>query len=55
MAAVYGLPELRPTTVMKGGSKVLSNDAEMSKAVQPVLRSLLGEKAVITEALKLMG
>ena len=34
---------------MKGGSKVLSNDTEMAKAVQPVLRSLLGEQAGIAE------
>jgi amidohydrolase len=56
IASAYGLPaDLKPTTVMKGGAKVLSNDAEMAKTVQPVLRSLLGEKAVIVEAPKLMG
>lgn len=56
ISSAYGLPaNLKPTTVMKGGSKVLSNDAEMAKAAQPVLRSLLGEKAVIADGPKLMG
>lgn len=56
IASAYGLPvDLKPTTVIKGRSKVLSNDAEMAKTVQPVLQWLLGEKAVIVEAPKLMG
>ena len=56
IASAYGLPEtLKPTSVIKGGAKVLSNDAEMAKTVQPVLRSLLGEKGVMNEAPKLMG
>lgn len=56
IASAYGLPDdLRPTTVMKGGSKVLSNDAEMVAAAQPALTSLLGAKAVIVEAPRLMG
>lgn len=56
IASAYGLPpELKPTTVMKGGAVVLSNDAEMATMVQPALRSLLGEKAVIVQAPKLMG
>jgi metal-dependent amidase/aminoacylase/carboxypeptidase family protein len=41
--------------VIKGGSKVLSNDAQMTKTVQPVLPSLLGDKSVIVEAPQLMG
>ena len=56
IASAYGLPaDLRPTTVMKGGSKVLSNDAKMAETVQPVLQSLLGKQAVIVGAPKLMG
>ncbi|MDI1247088.1 MAG: amidohydrolase [Rhodoferax sp.] len=56
IAYAYGLPEnLKPTTVLKGGSKVLSNDPQMAKDVQPVLRSLLGEQAVIPELPKVMG
>ena len=45
IATAYGLPpELKPTTVMKGGAVVLSNDADMATMVQPAPRSLLGEK-----------
>lgn len=57
IAAAYGLPEaLAPTTVMKGGAKVLSNDAGMAAAVQPALRELLGDTAVLTDpSLKVMG
>jgi hippurate hydrolase len=56
IAAAYNLPaELRPTTVMKGGAKVLSNDAEMAATLTPPLQSFLGEKAVITNAPKVMG
>ncbi len=56
IAYAYGLPDnLKPTTVLKGGSKVLSNDPQMANAVQPVLRSLLGEQAVIAELPKVMG
>lgn len=56
IAYAYGLPDaLKPTTVLKGGSKVLSNDPQMAGAVQPVLRTLLGEQAVIAELPKVMG
>jgi len=56
LASAYNLPaDLKPTTVMKGGAKVLSNDADMAKTVQPGLRSLLGNKNVIIEAPPLMG
>jgi len=56
IASAYGLPaELKPTTVMKGGSKVLSNDPGMAKTVMPALQSLLGEKAVIVDVPKVMG
>lgn len=56
VASANGLPDdLRPTTVMKGGSKVLSNDAEMAQAIQPPLRTLLGDKAVIATAPRIMG
>jgi amidohydrolase len=56
IATAYNLPaDKMPTTVMKGGAKVLSNDAGMAKAIQPLLKSFLGEKAVITGAPKLMG
>jgi hippurate hydrolase len=56
IAAAYNLPEsLRPTTVMKGGTKVLANDAEMVAAVNPVLQSLLGERGVLTDMPKVMG
>lgn len=56
IAAAYNLPsDMYPTTVMKGGSKVVSNDAEMAETLQPVLRSLLSEKAVITDFPKVMG
>jgi metal-dependent amidase/aminoacylase/carboxypeptidase family protein len=40
---------------MKGGAKVLTNDADMTRRVQSPLRALLGDKAVVTEAPKLMG
>jgi metal-dependent amidase/aminoacylase/carboxypeptidase family protein len=39
---------------MKGGSAVLSNDAAMATAAAPVLRRLLGEKAVVDDAPRLM-
>lgn len=56
IAFAYGLPEnLKPTMVLKGGSKVLSNDPQMAKDVQPVLRLLLGDQAVISELPKVMG
>lgn len=56
IAAAYNLPEkLRPTTVMKGGSVVLANDAEMVKTVTPVLQSFLGDKAVLGNMPKVMG
>lgn len=56
IAYAYGLPDkLKPTTVLKGGSKVLSNDPQMAKDIQLVLRSLLGEQAVIPELPKVMG
>jgi len=56
IASAYGLPAaLKPITVMKGGSKVLSNDAEMANTVLPVLQSLLGKKAVIVDVPKVMG
>lgn len=56
IASAYNLPpELKPTTVMKGGSKVLSNDAGMAKTLTPVLQSFLGEKAVLSNAPKVMG
>jgi hypothetical protein len=40
---------------MKGGSKVLANDAEMAKTMTPVLQKLLGDKGVMTEMPMLMG
>lgn len=56
IASAYALPDsLFPTTTMKGGSVVLSNDAGMATAVQPALRSLLGAQAVLTDFPKLMG
>jgi amidohydrolase len=56
IATAYNLPaSLKPTTVMKGGSKVLSNDAEMARIIKPTLQSLLGDKSVLVEAPKLMG
>jgi len=56
IADSYNLPkELRPTTVMKGNSTVLINDAESLEIVTPVLQSLLGEKNVIVDAPKRMG
>ncbi len=56
IASAYNLPDhLRPTTVMKGGVKVLANDAEMARAVEPVLQSLLGTRAVLTDMPKVMG
>ena len=56
IAAANDLPEaLMPTTVMKGSASVLSNDESMAAAVQPALKALLGEKAVIVRAPKLMG
>jgi hippurate hydrolase len=56
IASAYNLPEeLYPTTVMKGSAKVLANDAEMAATVRPALQALLGERAVLTEAPKVMG
>lgn len=56
IAAAYAMSEDKyPTTVMKGGSVVLANDAELAKTVAPVLRELLGEQAVLTQVPKLMG
>jgi metal-dependent amidase/aminoacylase/carboxypeptidase family protein len=56
IAAAYGLPaSLKPTTVMKGGAKVLSNDAEMTASIQPTLRALLGDKGVWAIPPKLSG
>ena len=56
IAAANDLPEtLMPTTVMKGSASVLSNDESMAAAVQPALKALLGEKAVIVQAPKVMG
>lgn len=56
IAAAYNMPEsMYPTTVMKGGSVVLSNDSEMAKIVAPVLQELLGKQAVLTDMPKLMG
>ncbi|HRD88203.1 MAG TPA: hypothetical protein PK752_08060 [Accumulibacter sp.] len=56
IAAAYNLPaNLKPTTVMKRGSVVLSSDARMAKTIRPALNSLLGEKSVISEAPQLMG
>lgn len=56
IAAAYGLPESAyPTTAMKGGSVVLSNDAELAESIAPALRELLGERAVLAEIPKLMG
>jgi hippurate hydrolase len=56
IGSAYGLPEaLMPTTVLKGGSVVLSNDSQMAIEVQPVLRTLLGPQAVIPELPKVMG
>jgi hippurate hydrolase len=40
---------------MKGGAKVLANDAAMAKAIEAPLKSLLGEKAVVKDAPRLMG
>jgi hippurate hydrolase len=48
-------PELRPTTTMKGGAKVLSNDTGMVHTVTPALQSLLGERAVLGNTAKIMG
>lgn len=56
IAAAYNLPEqLYPTTVMKGSSKVLSNDAAMATAAKRALQALLGEQAVLTAVPPLMG
>jgi hippurate hydrolase len=56
IAAAYGVPESRyPTTVMKGGSVVLSNDAGLAESIAPALQELLGERAVLNEIPKLMG
>ena len=56
IASAYNLPsDLYPTTVMKGGAKVLANDTEMAATVRPALQALLGEKAVLTEVPKVMG
>jgi hippurate hydrolase len=56
IAAAYNLPaELRPTTVMKGGSVVLDNDAEMAATLTPPLQAFLGEQAVLTNVPKVMG
>ena len=55
LALANGLPaDLEPTTLMKGGSVVLSNDEGMARAAAPALRSLLGEKAVVTDLPRLM-
>ncbi len=54
--SAYNLPaSLKPITVMKGSSTVLSNDAEMANTIQPTLRSLLGDESVIIDAPQLMG
>lgn len=56
IAAAYAMSEDKyPTTVMKGGSVVLANDAELAKTMAPVLQELLGEQAVLTHIPKLMG
>lgn len=56
IVSAYNLPaSLNPTTVMKGSSTVLSNDAEMANTIQPTLRSLLGDESVIIDAPQLMG
>ena len=56
IADQWNLPkELRPTTVMKGNSTVLSNDGELITMVTPTLDSLLGEKNVFGEEPKVMG
>jgi hippurate hydrolase len=56
IASSWNLPEnLRPTTIMKGRSTVLSNDAELVKEVTPVLQALLGEKGVILDSPRMMG
>lgn len=56
IAAAYGLPESKyPTTAMKGGSVVLSNDGELAESIAPALRELLGDDAVLAEIPKLMG
>ncbi len=56
IADSYDLPkDLRPTTVMKGNSTVLSNDAELVTMVTPTLQALLGDKNVIGDAPKVMG
>jgi len=56
LASAYGLPEeLYPTTVMKGGSKVLANDPALAQRIVPALQALLGEAAVLTEVPKVMG
>ena len=56
IAAAYGLPESKyPTTAMKGGSVVLSNDGELAESIAPALTELLGEDAVLAEIPKLMG
>jgi amidohydrolase len=56
IASAYNLPEeLYPTTIMKGGTNVVANDAEMAATVRPALQALLGEKAALTEVPKVMG
>lgn len=56
IAAAYDLPaDLQPTTTWKGGASVLANDAGMAQAVQAPLRALLGDRAVLNEAPKVMG
>ncbi len=56
IADSYNLPkELRPTTVMKGTSTVLSNDPELIAMVAPALEALLGEKNVLGSEPKVMG
>ena len=56
IADSYNLPkDLRPTTLMKGNSTVLVNDAGLIATVTPPLQALLGEKNVIGDAPKIMG
>ena len=53
IADSYDLPEqLRPTTVMKGNSTVLVNDAELVTMATPVLQSLLGDTHVLGKSPK---
>ncbi|MCH9668942.1 MAG: amidohydrolase [Actinomycetia bacterium] len=56
IAAAFGLPESSfPTTTVKGGSSVLSNDSELAASIAPALKGVLGEHAVLVEIPKLMG